>query len=378
MTDEVAISGFGVFSTFGRGPDALLEHVFQGRPGFRVVDRFDVSRFRSHYAGQAEAAPTMAQTFADAARDAAEMAGLTVPDRAGVLLGTQGDWTGLTSYFRSSDKQGLPAVTAGHHPRALAATLGVGSGRHRAFVNGCTAATSAIIHGAQLIAHGREEVVFAGGGYLVDEEFFAKFDSGHALTTAPAIRPFSRDRSGLLLGDGVGILILEPLRRVVDRGTRPLALLAGWGLASDAYHVCRPHPHGRGMALAMSAALGRAGARSADIDYVNAHGTGTAANDSAESSAFRQVFGPAAPPVSSTKSTTGHALEGSGALEAVISLLALAHGLLPPTAGFNEPDPDCAVDCVPNAPREVDARQVLSLSAAFGGANAVIVLRRPA
>ncbi|GAB1690770.1 beta-ketoacyl-[acyl-carrier-protein] synthase family protein [Krasilnikovia sp. M28-CT-15] len=377
MTTDVAISGFGVWSAFGRGPGPLLDHVFQGKANFRTVDRFDVTRFRSHHAAQATDAPTMAQAFADAAQDAVAMAELSLPGRAGVLLGTQGDWSGLTSYWRTGELRGLPAATAGHHPAGLAAALALGPGRRRAFVNGCIAATTAIIQAAQLIAYGREQVVFAGGGYLVDEEFFAKFDSGHALTTASVVRPFSRDRSGLLLGDGLAVLILEPLHQVLDRGARPLAVISGWGLASDAYHVCRPHPDGRGMALAISRALERAGAAAADIDYVNAHGTGTPANDPAESRAIRHVFGAQPPPVSSTKSTTGHALEGSGALEAVISVLALTHGLLPPTAGFTEVDPDCAVDCVPNAPRQIAVRQVVSLSAAFGGANAALVLRRP-
>ncbi|WP_433616664.1 beta-ketoacyl-[acyl-carrier-protein] synthase family protein [Dactylosporangium sp. CA-139114] len=354
--------------------------LFAGSAGFRPIQRFDVTRFRAHYAavGAEPTTASLADTFVRVARDAIGMAGLDPTVRAAVLLGTQGDWTGLTRYWRSGAVDGLPAATAAFHAAEIAGRLGIAAGRRRAFIHGCVAATTAIIHGCQLIAAGREQVVLAGGGYLVEEEFFAKFDSGHALSTGDALRPFSVGRSGLLLGDGVGVLVLEPADAVRARGGQPLAVVAGWGQASDAHHVCRPHPDGAGLARAMTAAMARAGASGPDIDYVNAHGTGTPVNDPAETAALRSVFGDAMPPVTSTKSMTGHALEGSGALEAVISLLALRHGVIPPTAGFLGPDPDCALDCVPNEARPADLRQVMSVSAAFGGVNAALVLRRPA
>ncbi|WP_305783545.1 beta-ketoacyl-[acyl-carrier-protein] synthase family protein [Symbioplanes lichenis] len=377
MTVEVAVSGFGVFSAFGSGSSSLAGGVLSGRHGFSEIKRFDATRFRARYGGVSADAGPLADTFVEVAHEAVAMAGIDQAGPAAVLLGTQGDWTGLTRYWRHGETAGLRAATAAHHAQFIAGELGLGGERRRAFTNGCVAATTAIIQGCQLIAAGRERTVLAGGGYLVDEEFFAKFDSGRALTTASVVRPFSKGRTGLLLGDGVGVLVLEPAAAVRARGAEPLAIVAGWGQASDAYHVCRPHPDGAGMARAMTLAMGRAGASAADIDYVNAHGTGTPVNDPAETAALRAVFGDALPPVSSTKSMTGHALEGSGALEAVISMLALRDGVIPPTAGFLEPDADCVLDCVPNRPRPADLRQVMSVSAAFGGVNAALVLRRP-
>jgi len=149
--------------------------------------------------------------------------------------------------------------------------------------------------------------------------------------------------------------------------------VTGWGAASDAYHVARPHPEGAGLAAAVRQALRRAGT---PVDYVNAHGTATRHNDPAEARGLRAVFGADAIPVSSTKGVTGHLLEASGVVEFVITLLALTDGVLPPTAGFTEPDPECDLDCVPNRPRRAELRRALTVNAAFGGANTALVLER--
>jgi 3-oxoacyl-[acyl-carrier-protein] synthase II len=238
------------------------------------------------------------------------------------------------------------------------------------------AASNSLIHGTELITTGREELVLAGGCYLVDEEFFAKFDSGRAFARDGRLRAFSADRSGLLLGDGAAVLVLEEKERAVTRGARPLARMAGWGMASDAYHPCQPHPQGTGLASAIRKALRRAGLGPAEVGYVNAHGTGTKLNDTAETNALKQAFGEQARhiPVSSTKTMTGHTLEASGALEAVISLIALQDGRIPPTAGYTQPDPGCDLDYVPNEPRTARLQHVLSVNAAFGGVNSAILL----
>ncbi|MGQ0839511.1 beta-ketoacyl-[acyl-carrier-protein] synthase family protein [Actinokineospora sp.] len=372
---EAAITGFGVFSAFGRGPDALFDSVFAGKHGFRRVSRFALGQHRADHAAHADTSPALAATFADVTADALAMAGMDAPDDAAILLGTQGDWTGLTRYWDEPDTDLLPTA-AGVHPALLAASAGITRGRRRTFVNGCVASADSIAQGAKLIELGRADTVIAGGGYLVDAEFFARFDSGRAITVDPPMRPFSLDRTGLLLGDGVAVVVLEALDTARARGARPLATVDGWGMASDAYHVCRPDPEGSGMSRAIAAALRRARLDPADVGYVNAHGTATAVNDPAETLALRRVFGSACPPVSSTKSTTGHALEGSGALEAVICLLALREGLLPPTANFTEPDPTCELDCIPEGPRAARVDAVVSVNAAFGGANAALVLRR--
>lgn len=370
---RVAVTGFGVFSCFGWGAQALRQSVFAGTPGFRPVARFDTGPYRVNRAAHSEQCPSLAEAFTTAATQALGHAGLHDVERAAVLLGTQGDWTGLTEFWRSGGPAPATAVAGAHAP-LLAAALGIPAGRRRVFNNGCVASTAALGHGLALLADHREDLVLAGGGYLVEQEFYAKFDSGRAFTPEPVMRPFSRDRAGLLLGDGVAVLALEREADALARGVQPLAILAAVGMASDSYHVCRPHPAGAGLGRAIEQAIARSGISAADIGYVNAHGTATKANDSAETAALRSVFGDRMPPVSSTKSCTGHALEGSGALEAVISLIALRDGRLPPTAGFTEPDPQCPSDCVPHEPRDQPLRAVLSSSSAFGGVNAALIL----
>lgn len=375
----VAITGYGVFSCFGHGPEALRDGVFEGRAGFTDVTRFDVSPRRSRRAAQALGSPVLADVFESVARDALAMAGYDdIPSSAAILLGTQGGWQGLTSFWRGETNDADPAALAGTHAHGLGTRLGIAGGRRRVFNNACIAAASAVAHGMELIATGREDVVLAGGGYLVDEEFFAKFDSGQAFAADGFVRPFSADRKGMLLGDGVAILVMEPAGNgdVPRRGGSPAAIAAGAGLAADSYHVCRPHPEGVGLASAMSLAFRRAGLKPEDIDYVNAHGTGTAVNDSAEVAALRTAFGGMPPPTSSTKGSTGHCLEGSAALEAVICLLALRDGVMPPTAGFTGADPECDIDCIPGKPRYRPLDAVLTASMAFGGATAALILVR--
>jgi nodulation protein E len=186
-------------------------------------------------------------------------------------------------------------------------------------------------------------------------------------------RPFSRGRRGLILGEGAAMLVLEDLDAALARGARIHAELSGFGMSSDAGHLTAPSADGA--ARAMSAALRDAGLTPAQVGYVNAHGTGTSANDSTETRAIRSVF-PTPPPVSATKSMHGHALGASPALEAVATILALRDGVLPPTANFTEADPACDLDVVPNQAREVWAEAALSNSFAFGGLNAVLAFRR--
>ncbi|MFK4185397.1 beta-ketoacyl-[acyl-carrier-protein] synthase family protein, partial [Streptomyces sparsogenes] len=261
----------------------------------------------------------------------------------------------------------------------FAARLGL-TGPRLTFTNACVASAAAIIHACRLISSGRTEVAVCAGGYLVEEETFGKFDSGRALSRDGMVRPFSADRSGLLLGDGVAAVVLESAGHARRRGARPLATVEGWGAATDAYHVSQPHPEGVGIAAAARQALRLAGdPEGAALGYVNAHGTGTKYNDGAETRGLRSVLGGRADavPVSSTKSTTGHLLEAAGVVEFVITLLSLTDGVLPPTAGYTRPDPECDLDYVPNRPRRADARRALTLNAAFGGANTALVLERP-
>ena len=233
-----------------------------------------------------------------------------------------------------------------------------------------------MITGCRLIHSGKADVVVCGGAYVVDQEFFAKFDSGRACARDGRVRPFDRARSGLLLGDGAGVVVLESARHAAARGATPLVSITGWGLAADAYHVVRPHPEGEGLARAISMALRRAGLAPEAIGYVNAHGTGTPANDPAETAALRRALGAHATtvPISSTKGSTGHMLEASGVVELIITLLALREGTLPPTVGLVEPDPRCDLDYIPGAARTANPRRALTVNAGFGGLNSALVV----
>jgi 3-oxoacyl-[acyl-carrier-protein] synthase II len=380
----IAITGYGVVTAFGEGADRLRAGVFAGVPGFRRVTRFDPTPYRCHYAAEGAVTERELDVAMRCGRAALEMAGLDAPLRGAVLLGTTGDFTEINRFWRA-DLGGEPLTApdrlANSMPGQLADRVarGIGvEGRRLAFNNGCVASSSAIIHGCELILSGREEVALCGGCSIVDEEFFAKFDSGRALAKEPWLRAFSADRSGLLLGDGCAFLVLEAGRHAARRGAPCLAAIEGWGAASDAHHPCQPHPDGVGLASAIGAALAQAGVPAGAVGYVNAHGTGTPLNDAAETNAIKLAFAERSPrpPVSSTKSSTGHTLEAAGALETVISMIALSDGVLPPTIGYTTPDPACDLDCVANAARPADLDHVLTVNSAFGGMNTALLLSR--
>ncbi|WP_328768903.1 beta-ketoacyl-[acyl-carrier-protein] synthase family protein [Streptomyces sp. NBC_00286] len=380
--------------------------------------------------------------LAQCGAEALDMAGLRPGTEAAVLLGVAGDHTSVTRYWRTAaesssptplpdgpdgpgdpngpggaDAPGGPGSADGSNgpggadgpsgrngtdgtdgtdgtygtkdryadavPAHLAELLAGGlrlTGPRLTFTNACVASAAAIIHACRLISSGRIDTAVCAGGYLVEEETFGKFDSGRALSRDGMVRPFSADRSGLLLGDGVAAVVLESAEHARRRGARPLTTIAGWGAATDAHHIAQPHPEGAGLARAARQALRLAGdPDGASLGYVNAHGTGTKYNDGAETRGLRAAFPEHAEsiPVSSTKSTTGHLLEAAGVVEFVITMLALMDGVLPPTAGYGRPDPECDLDYVPNQPRQADPRRALNINAAFGGANTALVLERP-
>lgn len=395
-TEDVVVTGYGVFTAFGFGAKALRDGVFAGRSAFGPVTRFDPAAFHATYAAEYTGkgpevpgvpigpgtTPGQFEVLLACAKSALEMAA-TDASGAAVLIGTNGDHSTGRQFWAAQQAGRSPEAPrsleslAGRIPQRLAEELGLGMPR-LAFVNACVAATNAIAHAAQLISSGAATTVVCGGASMVTEDVFARFDSGQAMTRDCEPRPFSADRSGLLQGDGAAVLILESATAARERGAEVLGRVAGWGMASDAYQVIQPHPQGVGLTAAARAALRRAGVAPEEIGYVNAHGTGTVLNDVAETRALHTVFGEHAHrvPVSSTKSSTGHMLEATGAVEAVITLLALQDGVLPPTLGLREADPDCDLDYVHEGPRPAQVSHALSLNAAFGGVNAALVLER--
>jgi nodulation protein E len=237
----------------------------------------------------------------------------------------------------------------------------------------CSSANHAIGQALWLLRQGTTEVALAGGSEAPFVFGLLKAWEAMRVVSPDTCRPFSLNRKGMSLGEGAGLLVLETERHARARGAVILAELAGFGLSADAHHITQPKP--QGAAAAMRMALADAQLNPADIHYINAHGTGTLANDPAESAAILSLF-PTPPPASSTKSIHGHALGAAGALEAVASLLAFRDNLLPPTANFEQPDPACPLDPIPNTPREAKPNAILSNSFAFGGLNAVLAFRR--
>lgn len=371
----VVITGLAALSAFGRGGPALLQAALAGRAAFAPVERFDVGDRRVQVAATLPGEPDLLAELTGAVEAACADAGLDPTQRAAcpLLLAVHGD-PGLARANRAEQ----PTRGADALADTVAAKSGLAAST-RAYTSACVAASTAVADAAAMVALGRAERVVVAAGYLVEPDQFALFDAGRVLATDGGVRPFSAGRTGLLLGDGVAAVVVESASAVRARGGPVLARLAGWGRSGDAYHVCQPRPDGAGLARAIEAALARAGVTAAEVGYVNAHGSGTSFSDLAEAAALRRAFGANTPavPVSSTKSSHGQALEASGLLELVITVLALGAGALPVNTGFLEPDPECPLDIIVGAPREVRPRYALSLNAAFGGANTALLIGAP-
>ncbi|MEY9928375.1 3-oxoacyl-[acyl-carrier-protein] synthase II [Catenulispora sp. GP43] len=360
---EVVVSGMSVFSAFGAGVDALLRAAVEGTSGFAPVERFDVGARRAKVAAVAPGSPELVRELIRAVNEACDDAGLARSARADchLFLAVHGEPHG-----------GADAFAAG-----IAAACGFAGAR--AYTSACVAASTAVADAAALIAHGRVQRVVVGAGYLVDADQYALFDAGRALALDGRVRPFSSGRSGLLLGDAVGALVLEAAGGAgATGGAEPLARIAGWGRSGDAYHVCKPRPDGHGLARAINDALHRGGVEPAGLGYINAHGSGTKQSDVAESAALRVSLGEAAAeiPVSSTKSIHGQALEAGALLELILTIAALRAGRLPLNAGYLGPDADCPLALVLE-PAAARLDYALTLNVAFGGANTALLVGAP-
>ena len=240
----------------------------------------------------------------------------------------------------------------------------------------CSSSNHAIGQAFWMVRNGTVPMAICGGSEAFFSLGFLKAWEAMRVVSPDTCRPFSKDRRGLILGEGAAMLVLEPLEAARARGARIHGEIAGFGMSSDAYHITQPSSDGA--ARAIRSALSDGGIQAEDIEYINAHGTATQANDASETAAIRRAFGAHAGrlAVSSTKSMHGHTLGAAGAIEAVATLLALQHGVLPPTANYNEPDPACDLDVIPNRARKAQVEYALSNSFAFGGLNAVLAFRR--
>ncbi|MES2550510.1 MAG: beta-ketoacyl-[acyl-carrier-protein] synthase family protein [Pseudomonadota bacterium] len=395
---RVVVTGIGTVNALAGDVAGTFRAFREGRCGigllgFRNADRLTVRigaevrgwRPEDHFApNELPLLDRVAQYALVAGAEAMAMAGLPscLGPRGGVILGTAagGIQTWEDSYravFADGKNRVSPLVVPRLMHNAPASHLSIRHGLTGpvfAVSSACASANHAMGLAMQQIRSGVADVILTGGAEAMLCFGGVKAWEGLRVLAPDACRPFSLGRKGMVIGDGAGVLVFEAEEHARARGARVLAEVAGFGMTADAGDIVAPSAEGA--ARAMRAALADAGMGAGEIGYINAHGTGTLANDRAETAAIRSIFGAALPPVSSTKAMHGHAIGATGALEALACVLALTEGVLPPTVGYLAPDPDCALDVVPNVARAASVSAVLSNAFAFGGLNAVLAFRQ--
>jgi nodulation protein E len=397
---RVVVTGIGVLSSIGNTVTRFEESLRAGRSGIGPITQVDTSRLRFHNAAEIQGFEpaehfselTWLDRFAQigivAARDAIADSALRWNDelraRTGVItgsclggMGTEDDF--YFNLYHENKSRLTPAAIPRIMSNAVASHVAMEqkfTGATFTTSTACSSANHAIGQAFWLIRQGTLDCALAGGSEAPIVPGHLKAWEGMRVVASDTCRPFSKNRAGLILGEGAAMLVLETLEQARARGAKIYAELAGFGMSADAHHLTNPLPEGA--ARAMNDALYDAGLSREQINYVNAHGTGTSANDSTETRALRQVFASHADnlAVSSTKSMHGHTLGAAGALEAVATVLALRGDFIPPTANFLERDPACDLDVVPNEARTAQIEAALSNSFAFGGLNAVLAFHR--
>ncbi|HWE57820.1 MAG TPA: beta-ketoacyl-ACP synthase II [Acidimicrobiales bacterium] len=404
---RVVVTGIGIVSPLGLDAPTTWTALAAGRSGVGKISRFDASEFPVRIAAEVEGfepetvfgrrrakhLDRVSQFALVAAGQAMAQSGLDVSgdtSRIGTMWGTGiGGIHSLEEGLAVLDDRGpdwvspytlpmmIPNMVAGH----VAMEWGL-RGYSSCTVTACSASAQAIGESLDLIRAGRVDAVVCGGAEAsITRVGVAGFGAMKALSTRnddpeAASRPFDAGRDGFVMGEGAAALILEERAGAVARGATILAEVVGYGATSDAYHMTQPHPEADGAVRSMREALADAGLAPADVGYINAHGTSTPPNDRIETLALKKVFGERVPPVSSTKSMTGHTLGAAGALEAAVCVLALGAGTLPPTINQEMPDPECDLDYVANAARADRFDVALTNSFGFGGHNASLIISR--
>jgi len=400
MSRRVVITGLGAISGLGTTTADFWTALSTGRSGIVTLGALSqgtkirvgavVPDYKPEHYFSSDQLPFLdrfSQFAVLAGRAALIDAGLAVGDkavaRAAAIIGTgcggkQTDEETYVRLYKEQKSRAHPLTIPKGVPSAAASMvslhLGI-TGPVFSVTSACASGAHAVVQGSMMIQAGLVDVALVGGS---DAPFtYGLMMSWDALrvVSADTCRPFCKDRSGMVLGEGAGMLVLESEAHATRRGARIYAQLAGFGMSSDAGHITRPDVGG--IARAIGNALDNAGLRPEEVDYVNAHGTATALNDSVETAALHRVFGTQAPrlAVSSTKSMHGHALGASSALELVATVLAVHHNLLPPTANFTEPGKDCDLDYVPNRARSQQVDVAISNSFGFGGLNVVLAIK---
>ncbi|NLC77447.1 MAG: beta-ketoacyl-ACP synthase II [Clostridia bacterium] len=409
LKKRVVVTGIGVISPVGIGIEPFWQALIEGQSGLGPVTLFDASPLPTRIAGEVKgfdpleyldkkearrmdrctqfALSATKMAISDAALDFEQVD----KQRVGVVLGSGiGGIQTFEDQHRTLLERGPGRVSPFFVPMMIA-NMAAGHisimldarGPNYTVVSACASATNAIGEAFKLLQRGVADVVITGGTEAgVTLASMAGFCAMKAMSTRndepqKASRPFDQDRDGFVLSEGAGILILESLEHARGRKAKIYGELAGYGCTADAYHITAPAPGGDQAARAMALALQDGGLAVGDVDYINAHGTSTDLNDKLETMAIKKVFGERASqiPISSTKSMTGHLLGAAGAIEAIACLLAINRGVIPPTINYENPDPECDLDYVPNQARRAEVRVALSNSFGFGGHNASIVLK---
>jgi 3-oxoacyl-[acyl-carrier-protein] synthase II len=407
---RVVITGLGAVTPLGTDVESTWEALVAGRSGAGEITQFDSTDYAVHFAceatgfdpteyierKQARRMDRFAHLIVAAARQAEADSGISIesePDRVGAAVATGiGGLKAFQDCHTELRERGPDRVNPFSIPEIIpnmgAAWVSMQLGTKGPLSSQCTACAAsnmAIGDGLDSIRLGRADVMLCGGTEApVTEVGIAGFSAMRALSRrndAPekASRPFDSGRDGFVMGEAGAMVVLEELEHAKARGAKIYAELLGYGLSSDAQHITEPDPSGENPARAMTMAFRDGGIDPGEIDYINAHGTSTPLGDSAETRVIKLALGEEnarRTPVSSTKGATGHCLGAAGAVEAMFSILAIDRGVLPPTINYEDPDPDCDLDYIPNESREADVRVAVSNSFGFGGHNATIVLRR--
>ncbi len=411
MRKRVVITGLGCISPLGNDTSSTWDNIINGVSGAGYISLFDASDFKVRIAAEvkgfdgeelfgrkeARRMDRFVQFGLASALQAVEDAKLEINDhnrdRIGALIGS-----GIGGMHTMSEQVDVfhadgpsrvsPFLVPMMIPDTAAAMVGIHlgiRGPNMAIVTACATGTNAVGEAAEIIRRGRADVMLAGG---TEAAIVPIAVAGLSRMTAlsnrnnepeRASRPFDMDRDGFLVAEGAAVLVVESLEHAQGRKAPILAEIIGYGANSDAFHITAPAEEGEGAAICMRLALDDAGLGIEDIDYINAHGTSTQLNDKSETAAIKTVFSERAYqiPISATKSMTGHLMGASGALEALFCVKSLQTGVIPPTINYENPDPECDLDYVPNQARQADMRYIMSNSFGFGGHNATIILTQP-
>ena len=410
LNNRVVVTGIGILCPLGLDTSTTWEGLIAGKSGIDYITLFDPEPFETKIAGEVKGfEPTdyinrkdarrmdrFAQLAVAASKQAVEQAGLKIDssnqDSIGVIIGSGiGGLTTLFEQIKVLLDQGpnrvspflVPMMITDMAAAQVSIALGL-KGPNLCVTSACSSGSDAIGAAYELIKHGDNQVMIAGGSEAtINPIGVAGFNALNALSTRNsepqlASRPFDSERDGFVMSEGAGALILENLTHAQKRGANILAEVIAYGASADAYHITQPVENGEGAARAMQVALNKAGLATTEVDYINAHGTSTPLNDRVETKAIKSVFGDHAYniPISSTKSMMGHLIGAAGAIEAAICIMAIQHGLIPPTINLTHPDPECDLDYVPNVGRRAEVTIALSNSFGFGGHNSVLIFRR--